>query len=128
MLGKLKILIIDDEEDFGHFIKLNLERTGEFEVLVSTEGKQGIVLAKSHNPDLILLDIMMPEMDGTEIAEHLLDDTSTKDIPIVFLTALVKKGELKDKTGRIAGRYFIAKPVTSDELIAKIKSVLEKRS
>lgn len=125
MNKKNKILLIDDEEDFCYFVKLNLERTGKFDVLVSTNAKGGLDAAKKEKPDLILLDILMPEMDGSEVAQNLLEDESTCDIPIIFLTAMVQKRELKDKEGIIAGRQFIAKPVTSEELISRIESVLK---
>lgn len=121
-----KILIIDDEEDFCHFVKLNLEKTGKFKVLVATKAVEGIHLAKSNQPDLILLDILMPEMDGIQVAEYLLEDQSTKKIPIAFLTALAKKKEVKDSFGIIGGRVFIAKPVTPEELIARIEPLLPK--
>lgn len=121
-----KILIIDDEEDFCHFVKLNLEKTGKFKVLVATKAVEGIHLAKSNQPDLILLDILMPEMDGIQVAEYLLEDQSTKKIPIAFLTALAKKEEVKDSSGIIGGRVFIAKPVTPEELIARIEPLLPK--
>ena len=124
MAEKKKILIIDDEKDFAHFIKLNLESTNKFEVIPSATGKEGIILAKTNKPDLILLDIFMPEMDGSMVAERLLDDAATKDIPIVFLTALVTKRDVGAKGGVIGGRHVIAKPVTPDELISTINSVL----
>ena len=126
MNEKTKILIIDDEEDFSHFIKLNLESTNKFEVFTSTTGKEGIKRATINKPDLILLDIFMPEMDGSIVAERLLDDASTRDIPIVFLTALATKQDVGVRGGMIGGRHVIAKPVTPDELISTINSVLLK--
>ena len=125
MAKKKKILVIDDEKDFAHFIKLNLESTNQFEVVTSATGKEGIIQAKTIKPDLILLDIFMPEMDGSMVAECLLDDDSTKNIPIVFLTALVTKRDVGAKGGVIGGRRVIAKPVTPDELISTINSVLQ---
>ena len=121
---KLKILIIDDEEDFFYFTKLNLEKTGRFDVTGSTKGPEGIGLAKKNKPDLILLDILMPEMDGPQVARHLLEDTTTSNIPIVFLTALANKEDIETGKGLIGGRPFIAKPVTSAELISRIESIL----
>lgn len=123
---KAKILIIDDEEDFCHFVKLNLERTGQFEVLVATKAMAGIGMAKKNLPDLILLDILMPDMDGSQVAETILQEPATKKIPILFLTALAQKKEVESSGGVIGGRTFLAKPITADELVARIKSVLEK--
>ncbi|MDP2839050.1 MAG: response regulator, partial [Syntrophales bacterium] len=94
---KKTILIIDDEEDFCHFVKLNLEQTGNFEVLTAYNGADGISMAKRYQPDLILLDIIMPTMTGTQVAESLRNDKSTKDIPIIFVTAIVKRGEVGAK-------------------------------
>ena len=126
MAEKTKILIIDDEEYICHLIKLFLEGTNRFEVLMSTTGQEGIELAKTNKPDLILLDILMPEMSGTAVVECLSQEKSTKDIPIVFLTGVVTKQDVEASKGVIGGRRFIAKPVASDELIAGIESVLQK--
>lgn len=126
MENKRKILIIDDEEDFCHFVKLNLERTGKFQVSVATKAQTGISLAKINQPDMILLDILMPDMDGSQVAENLLLEPTTKNIPIVFLTALAQKKEIESAEGVIGGRTFIAKPVTPQELIARIEKVLGK--
>ena len=126
MERKQKILIIDDEEDFCHFVKLNLERTGKFEVLAASQAQAGISLAMVNQPDLILLDILMPDMDGSHVAENLLLEPTTKNIPIVFLTALAQKKEVESAEGVIGGRTFIAKPVNPQELIARIDMVLGK--
>ena len=125
MADKTKILMIDDEKDFTHFMKLNLESTEEFEVCVTDSGSQGIQLAKKERPDLILLDIFMPEMDGTAVAEKLLEDLSTKDIPIIFVTAVVTKQDVVSKGGLIGGRHVLAKPVTTQEMISSIRMVLQ---
>jgi CheY-like chemotaxis protein len=119
-----KILIIDDEEDFCHFVKLNLEKTGKYEVSFSTDPVQGIEIAKSERPDLILLDLLMPNMHGSEVAQKLLNDQRTQNIPIIFLTALAQKSEIDSATGMIGGRRFIAKPVTPEELVARLEEVL----
>ncbi len=121
-----KILIIDDEENFCQLVKLNLELTENFEVLISTTGKQGVELAKSERPDLILLDLIIPDIDGSETAERLLNDSATKYIPIIFLTAIVGEKQVKDSKGTIGGREFISKPVKPEELIRRIEEALEK--
>jgi CheY-like chemotaxis protein len=122
---KKRILIIDDERDFCRMVKFNLERTKQYEVLFATDGRSGIEIARSKKPDLILLDIRMPKMSGGEIAEELLEDPSTNKIPIVFLTALVKKEEVAKQSGYISGWPFIAKPVTSQDLIKRIEEELQ---
>jgi len=121
---KKTILIIDDEEDFSHFVKLNLEDTGAFEVITAINGPDGIDMANRYQPDLILLDIIMPNMTGTQVAEVLRNDKATKDIPIIFVTAIVKRGEVGGKEYHFGGNYFIFKPVKLDELLTEIESKL----
>jgi CheY-like chemotaxis protein len=123
---KKRILLIDDEKNLCFFLKANLEITGEFEVLVSNRGNKGIELAQIEKPDLILLDIFMPEMSGDEVAEILLKSPTTANIPIIFLTAMVTKEEIGDVLlQKRGGHYFIAKPITVKEVIAAIKKVLK---
>ncbi|MDD5730097.1 MAG: response regulator [Candidatus Omnitrophica bacterium] len=125
MADKVKILVIDDEEDICHFTKSILEKTGRFEVFSSTNPVTGISLAKAHKPDLILLDVFMPQMDGSKVAESLLHEESTKSIPIAFLTAIVQQKDVDKGAGSIGGRYFIPKPVAPKELITRIKEILK---
>jgi CheY-like chemotaxis protein len=122
--NKKTILIIDDEEDFTHFVKLNLEQTGNFEVLTASNGPDGIEMANHYQPDLILLDIIMPTMTGTQVAEALRNNKATKDIPIIFVTAIVKRGEVGSKDYQFGGNYFVFKPVKLDELLSEIGSKL----
>jgi CheY-like chemotaxis protein len=89
----------------------------------SDAGRWGIRLAKIHKPDVILLDIMMPGMAGTHVAEELSEDPATRSIPIIFVTAIVKEEDLEKSGGIIGGRSFIAKPVMIDELIKKINAI-----
>jgi len=127
MPDKKKIMIIDDEETLCHLVQLNLESTGRFEVIAATDPREGIRLVRMHHPDLILLDLMMPYMEGSEVAEHLMEFEDTKDIPIVFLTALAEKNRVSANMGTIAGREFIAKPVTTSELVKRIDAILKSR-
>lgn len=125
MLRKARILVIDDEEDICHFTKTVLERTGKFQVAVSTDSAKGIILAKADPPDLVVLDINMPDIDGGAVAQTLHDYKSTREIPIIFLTALLKKEETDDNSGKIGAHTYIAKPATAKELIDKIESALK---
>ena len=118
-----KVLLIDDEEDFCFFVKLNLEKTGKYEVITTTSGTTGLIMASKEHPDLVLLDIIMPDMNGGQVAELLLDDANTKDIPVLFITAIASRSETQSQDGIIGGRMFIAKPVTAEELEIKIDSV-----
>jgi CheY-like chemotaxis protein len=115
---KKKVLIIDDEENFCKLVKKNIEQTGEFEVYIATNGDAGIKLARGIKPDLILLDVVMPEMDGADVVSQISNDESIKNTPVVFLTALVRKEEASYQT---SSHPFLAKTVTVGELIACIK-------
>jgi len=124
-MEKARILIIDDEEDICKFSKSTLEKTGKFEVMFSTTAIAGIGLAKAQAPDLILLDLLMPDMPGADVAEYLSDEPSTSKIPIVFLTALAQKNDVDRGLGKIGGCFFIAKPVSPQELVNRIQSILK---
>jgi CheY-like chemotaxis protein len=123
--AKKTVLIIDDEEDFCHFVKLNLEENGQYEAITATSGAEGIKKATQHQPDIILLDIIMPGMTGTQVAEELLNNKSTKSIPIIFVTAIAKRSEVGHKDEKIGGRLFMFKPVKFDDLITEINSQLK---
>ncbi|HQL01231.1 MAG TPA: response regulator [Smithellaceae bacterium] len=119
-----KLLIIDDEEFFCRAMKKSLEAKMDFEVLTATRGDEGMRLAKAENPDIILLDMMMPGMYGTEVARALSEDPATRSIPIIFITAMINEDDIKRGAGISSGKALIAKPVKLDELIEKIHAVL----
>lgn len=125
-MTKKKILIIDDEEFFTKLVKLNLEKTGKYEVRAENKGSVGLAAAREFKPDLILLDILMEDMEGSEVAAQLKNDANTAEIPVVFLTAVVKKEELENGSGVIGGHPFIAKPVSTAELINCIENNMYK--
>jgi CheY-like chemotaxis protein len=126
MSARKKILLIDDEEDFCFFLSKNLKNNREFEVLTATDGEEGINLARREKPDAILLDIVMPKIDGPDVAEVLNNDPVTKDIPIIFLTAVVTEKEFgAEPIKEIGGHNFIAKPVDTERLISSIKMILK---
>jgi len=119
-----KILIIDDEVDFSKLVKRNLELCGDFKVEIAAKGKEGIKLAARLKPHLILLDILMPDMDGFRVLEKLKENPSTALVPVIILSA---KG---DDTTRIEALskdavLFITKPIGSSELKDKIIKVLK---
>lgn len=120
-MGKKKILVIDDEKDFTKLIKFNLERTGRYEVRTENQPTLSLAATKEFKPDLILLDILMPAPDGSEVASQLQDDEDTKKIPIIFLTAIIGEKEAKASGGVIGGRVFVAKPVEIKQLIEVIE-------
>jgi two-component system sensor histidine kinase/response regulator len=120
---KPRILIIDDNRDFTRAAKLALERTGRYSVWEENEPARAHQTAQRAQPDLILLDIVMPETDGGEVAARIESDPTLHRTPIIFLTALVTKAEAKAGLN-IQGHSFIAKPVSIPELVAGIERYL----
>jgi two-component system alkaline phosphatase synthesis response regulator PhoP len=121
---KIKILIIDDEEDICVYLKSALNKTGRYEVLATTNPFEGIDMAKEHHPDLILLDIIMPQMDGTLVAEYLTNGHITRDTLIVFFTVLTEQQDIERNDGMIGGHPFISKPISTEELIRRLDELL----
>ncbi|MBI4846071.1 MAG: response regulator [Candidatus Omnitrophica bacterium] len=126
-MKKKKILLVDDEESFTMMVMLNLEETGFLEVRMENKGTKAFEAAKEFKPDLIFLDVIMPDCAGPDIANQLSEDEDTKNIPIVFLTAVVTQEEAAEKEGNIGGRTFIAKPVSVEKLLSFIKEKLKIR-
>jgi len=124
MTPKKRILVVDDEPSVTRLLKLNLEQTGLYEVHVENASSQVVAAARQFKPDLALLDVMMPEMDGGELAERLRQVSALKQMPIVFLTAAVKKEEVQSRRGQIGGYRFLAKPVELNELLDCLKEHL----
>lgn len=114
-----KILIIDDEEDILKVLEKRLGDAG-YGVVKATSGKEGIEKAKEELPGLILLDILMPDMDGGEVAQALRDDPATKDIPVIFLSCLYTKNEEKQEGHKLGKNFFVAKPFEFNELLGII--------
>ncbi|WP_177418846.1 response regulator [endosymbiont of Lamellibrachia barhami] len=119
-----RILVVDDEPAITRMVKLNLERTGNYEVRTENLGGQAIATAREFQPDLILLDIMMPDMGGEEVASQLKEDEDLCKIRFIFMTAIVTKDETESMGSNIGGNEFLAKPVKTEELIATIERVL----
>jgi CheY-like chemotaxis protein len=123
-MSKKKILVVDDEASLTRMLRRNLEATGKYEVKEENSGAQAYATAQQFQPDMILLDVMMPDMDGGAAAAQIQDDENLKHIPIVFLTAIVQKEEAEDTGSNIGGRTFLAKPVKLDDLITCIENKL----
>jgi CheY-like chemotaxis protein len=126
-MPKKRLLLVDDEEAFARILKLNLEETGDYEVIVETDGTKAIATARAFPPDLILLDVVMPDTDGGTIGGAILADKELRNIPIVYLTAAISRKELGGPSGMVGGRLFIAKPVEKRVLIQLIEEQLAKR-
>ena len=120
---KKKILIIDDEFDFVESLQIILEQEN-YECLTAHEGKHGLQLAREWKPDLIILDIMLPGMDGYNVCRALKFDVRLKEIPTIMLTV---KARTEDRImGKASGADdYITKPFSQEELIAKIEELLD---
>jgi DNA-binding response OmpR family regulator len=125
-MTKKKILAVDDEVGLTRMLKRNLEATGRYDVRTENAGAAAVNAAREFQPDLILLDVMMPGISGDEVAAQLKEDKKLSNIPIVFLSAIVKKEETQPTGGNIGGLTFLAKPVKLDDLIACIENRLGK--
>ena len=123
-MTKKRILVVDDQVSFTRLMKLHLEETGDYEVRTENLGKRLIAAAREFKPDLIVLDIVMPDLDGAQAAQDLKQQPDLKEIPVVFLTAMVSRDEVGAPSGVIGGHHFIAKPVNVKELIASIQKEL----
>ena len=121
-MSAAKILVIDDEKDVLEVLHLVLSRSG-YDVAASSSGMEGLALAQSDRPDLILLDIMMQRMDGWEVLRALKSDAATRDIPVVILSARV---EPKDKIrGLQEGAVdYVTKPFAVREILEKVAFIL----
>ncbi len=120
-----KILIVDDEPDVVDLVSFNLKGAG-FSVVTAGDGNSALQMAKEHVPSLIILDVMMPGMDGTEVCKFLKKDPLTSSIPVVMLTA---KGETVDKILglELGADDYITKPFSPRELVLRAKSILKRR-
>ena len=117
---KPRILMIDNSRDFTRAAKLGLERTGRYTVWEENDPAKAHQTAQRVKPDLILLDIAMPETDGGEVAARIESDLTLHRTPVVFLTALVTKAEAKSGL-EIQGHPFLAKPISIPELVGGIE-------
>ena len=125
---KKKIMVVDDEVILTKMIKMNLERTGDYEVHIENEGSKALQAARDFKPDFIFMDVMMPDMSGDEVIAEIRDDPNLCSIPYVFMTAIVSKTETEDMGSNIGGNEFLAKPVKTEELIATIERVLQDKA
>ncbi len=124
-MSKERILVVDDEEDILELVKFNLLKEA-YRVICAATGERAVEIARSELPDLVVLDLMLPGMDGLEVAKFLKNDPETKNIPIVMLTA---KGEESDiVTGlELGADDYVTKPFSPRILMARVKAVLRRK-
>ncbi len=121
-----KILVVDDEVDILNLLKYSLSNAG-FEVITAADGPEALEKARSTTPTLIVLDIMLPAMDGTDVLKRLKDNDSTRHIPVIMLTA---KGDEIDKIVglELGAEDYVTKPFSPREFVLRVKAVLRRAS
>ncbi|MCX5697004.1 MAG: response regulator [Candidatus Omnitrophica bacterium] len=119
-----KILVVDDDPDMVAVLSKRL-KSNRYQVVTAYDSEEGLEKAKVESPDLIILDVMMPGMDGAAMAAVLRESEETRNIPVVFLTGIVEKEEARWQDHKIGGNIFVAKPFDTKELLAIIKNKLE---
>ena len=122
----MKILIIDDEDDIREIATLSLGDIGGMDVLAAESGEEGLELARSVQPDLIVLDMMMPQMDGPEVLSRLRDDDATRSIPVIFLTARASEADISRLTS-MGSIGVITKPFDPMTLATRVAELYRDR-
>lgn len=124
-MGRNKtILIVDDDVDFAGLAKMILAQKGGYEVGVCNQGANAVTMIREWQPDLILLDIVMPNVDGADVAARLREDPKLCNIPVIFLTSLMTAQEAASHPV-IANYKFISKPIKGEELLRRVKEFFE---
>ena len=119
-----KVLIVEDEANIRQLVKYNLEKES-FQVIEAEDGLQGLRLAKAEKPDLVLLDLMLPQMDGLEVCRSLKGNQATAALPIIMLTA--KSEEIDKVIGlELGADDYLAKPFQTEELIARLRALIRR--
>jgi two-component system, OmpR family, response regulator RegX3 len=119
-----QILVIEDEKNLVEVLDYNLRQAG-YQVLSASLGREGLQLARDHRPDMVVLDLMLPDVQGTEVCKTLKRDSATRDIPVLMLTA---KGEEVDRVVgfELGADDYVTKPYSPRELVARIRAVLRR--
>ena len=123
-MSKERILVVDDEEDILELVRFNLAREG-YPIICTTSGEESLKIAQKEHPDLIVLDLMLPGIDGLDVAKALKNDPKTRDIPIIMLTA---KGEEADIVAglELGADDYVTKPFSPRILVARVRAVLRR--
>jgi CheY-like chemotaxis protein len=125
--NKPRILIVDDNPRFSHNARLILQESGQYVVCEENDAASAVETARSFRPDLILLDLVMPQLDGAEVAAQVESDWALHGVPIVFVTGLVTRDEARDGQ-RIDGHRVVSKPVSSFDLLGAVEESLPCRA
>jgi CheY-like chemotaxis protein len=123
MTGPRRILIVDDEDDIREVAQVSLELIGGFEVMTASNGRDALARARAEQPDAILLDVMMPEMDGPATLAELRANPATRDIPVVFLTANTQAAQ-RQALGQLGAAGMLSKPFDPMKLAGDVAAAL----
>ena len=119
-MDKKKILVVEDEKAISDILVFNLQREG-YDTLAAYDGAEGLRCALEEAPDLILLDVMLPEMDGFEVCQRLKADKETEGIPVIFLSVMESPGQ-KHRGFEVGGVDYVTKPFHADEVLARVRT------
>jgi CheY-like chemotaxis protein len=119
-----KVLIVDDEQDFLQVLGKRLTVSG-YSVISASNGRDAVSLAKSQHPDIIVLDIVMPGMDGGQVMSELKEHSSTRNIPVILLTGLFSKAEEIKYGSTVSDHIVLAKPLDAEKLLEQMKKLLD---
>ena len=122
-----RILIVDDNPRFSHSARLILQESGQYVVCEENDAASAVETARSFRPDLVLLDLVMPQLDGAEVAAQVESDWALHGVPIVFVTGLVTRDEARNGE-RIDGHRVVSKPVSSFDLLGAVEESLPCRA
>jgi DNA-binding response OmpR family regulator len=126
-MSKRRILLVDDEVSFTRLLKLNLEQTDDYVVRVENWADRALAAAHEFEPDLVLLDVIMPRIIGSDVAARFREDAHLKATPIVFFTAALGRKTVQDQNGMVGGFPCITKPASVEEVIDRIEQHLPKK-
>lgn len=117
MASTKRILVVDDEETICRLAKRMLDSAGGYTVEIETDGSKVTTTAREFKPDLLLLDVVIPDVEGYEINDLILTDSHLQSVPVVFMTGILSDEEVLDREGMMLGRPCIAKPITKEKLL-----------
>lgn len=122
--AKKRILVVDDDTSITRLLKLNLEQTDQYVVRVENNATHAVASATEFRPDLILLDVLMPGLDGGELANRFQASNTLGKVPVIFLSAIATKQDVSSHGGLIGGMPFLSKPVDIPEVVACLQDYL----
>jgi CheY-like chemotaxis protein len=119
--SKKRVLVVDDEPGFAEMVAMTLGMTGKYDARQVVDSTEALAVAREFKPHVILLDVMMPDMDGGDVFALLRADPDTRDVPVIFLTALVGGGESEGQALVSGGKCYLGKPFELDQLTSLIE-------